>query len=225
MQTLEPQDKQLTRKERERLTRRNEIIDAARHVFSLRGFADATLEEIAERAEFGKGTLYNYFQNKEELFEAVIDTSYERLLEIAQEETQNESLDLQTAYLQTARKLVSLLFREAGVFLLIMRELHKPATQSTLLTKFPRFVAIMEAPLKRAVERGTIRACKTEQVAAVYVSSIMSAFRYQLLRLRACDSDIRAAELPQVSEEDIANETEEIIDVLRLTFFEGILAR
>ncbi|NNE70602.1 MAG: helix-turn-helix transcriptional regulator, partial [Rhodothermales bacterium] len=48
-----------SRRERERLARRREILDAARTVFAERGFVGATLEEIASRAEFGKGTLYN----------------------------------------------------------------------------------------------------------------------------------------------------------------------
>lgn len=63
---------QLSRKERERIAKREAILDAARQVFSERGFGKATLDEIAEVAEFGKGTLYNYFKNKEELFVSVI---------------------------------------------------------------------------------------------------------------------------------------------------------
>jgi len=62
----------LTRKERERLARRDEILSAARKVFSERGFKNATLDEIAVAAEFGKGTLYNYFASKEDLFVSVI---------------------------------------------------------------------------------------------------------------------------------------------------------
>lgn len=72
------QTEPLTRKERERLARRDEILNAARDVFSERGFKLATLDEIAERAEFGKGTIYNYFRNKEELFVSVIERGIQR---------------------------------------------------------------------------------------------------------------------------------------------------
>jgi len=65
-------EESLTRKERERLARRAEIIAAAANVFGEKGFGGATLDEIAERAEFGKGTLYNYFASKEELYEATV---------------------------------------------------------------------------------------------------------------------------------------------------------
>jgi AcrR family transcriptional regulator len=57
----------LTRKERERATRRKEIIDAAETLFSSKGFENTTMEEIAENAEFGKPTLYSYFKSKDEI--------------------------------------------------------------------------------------------------------------------------------------------------------------
>lgn len=63
----------LSRKERERLFRRKEIMDAAVKFFAEKGYYSTTLEEIAGTAEFGKGTLYNYFQGKEEIYRAIID--------------------------------------------------------------------------------------------------------------------------------------------------------
>lgn len=55
------------RKQREKERRRQEILSAAREVFSKKGFNSATMEEIASRAELSPGTLYLYFKNKEEL--------------------------------------------------------------------------------------------------------------------------------------------------------------
>jgi AcrR family transcriptional regulator len=55
------------RKDREKLQRRMDIIDAAEKVFFSRGFESATMDEIAEKAELSKGTLYLYFKSKEDL--------------------------------------------------------------------------------------------------------------------------------------------------------------
>lgn len=55
------------RKQREKDQRRNEIMDAAKKIFSAKGFNRATMEEIATEAELSPGTLYLYFKNKEEL--------------------------------------------------------------------------------------------------------------------------------------------------------------
>lgn len=56
------------RKERERERRKQQIIVAAKRVFSEKGFNRATMEDIAREAELSPGTLYLYFKNKEELY-------------------------------------------------------------------------------------------------------------------------------------------------------------
>ncbi len=59
------------RREREKQRRRAEILQAAADVFLEKGISAASMEEIAERAELSKGTLYLYFDSKEDLFVAV----------------------------------------------------------------------------------------------------------------------------------------------------------
>ena len=56
------------RKEREKERRRQQIIVAAKRVFSKKGFNKATMEDIAKESELSPGTLYLYFKNKEELY-------------------------------------------------------------------------------------------------------------------------------------------------------------
>ncbi len=56
------------RKQRERERRRQQIIVAAKRVFSEKGFAKSTMEDIAREAELSPGTLYLYFKNKDELY-------------------------------------------------------------------------------------------------------------------------------------------------------------
>jgi AcrR family transcriptional regulator len=63
----------LSRKEREYLRHKEEILWAAETVFSEKGYVSATVEEIAQRAEFSVGTLYRFFENKSDLYsEAVL---------------------------------------------------------------------------------------------------------------------------------------------------------
>jgi AcrR family transcriptional regulator len=55
------------RKEREKKMRRRQIMDAAKKVFASKGYGEATIENIAEEAEFSPATLYLYFKSKDEL--------------------------------------------------------------------------------------------------------------------------------------------------------------
>ena len=52
--------------------KRRQILDGARAVFLAQGFDAASMGEIARAAGVSKGTLYVYFENKEELFEAIV---------------------------------------------------------------------------------------------------------------------------------------------------------
>lgn len=61
----------ISRREREKQKRRQEIIDAAEKVFFAKGYDKVTMDEIANKAEVNKALLYYYFKNKETLFFAV----------------------------------------------------------------------------------------------------------------------------------------------------------
>jgi TetR/AcrR family transcriptional regulator len=55
------------RRAREKAQRRREILDAARQEFFERGFHLPTVDDVAARAEVSKGTIYLYFESKEQI--------------------------------------------------------------------------------------------------------------------------------------------------------------
>ena len=59
---------------RRKNARPGELIRAAQDVFVVKGFAAARLEDVAARAGVSKGMVYLYFESKETLFKAVIET-------------------------------------------------------------------------------------------------------------------------------------------------------
>jgi len=68
------------RREREREIRRTHILDAAQRVFYAQGFELATMDQVAEEAQLGKGTLYNYFRTKEDLLTGVTERHLKRMV-------------------------------------------------------------------------------------------------------------------------------------------------
>ena len=60
------------KRERRKEARPGELLDAALDLFVEKGFAGTRAEEVATRAGVSKGTLFLYFQSKEELFKAVV---------------------------------------------------------------------------------------------------------------------------------------------------------
>ena len=66
------EEKKLSRKEREFLRHRQEILESALELFSEKGFHNITMHQIAGESEFAVGTLYKFFANKEDLYKALI---------------------------------------------------------------------------------------------------------------------------------------------------------
>lgn len=79
----------IPRRERERLRQRQEILKAALGLFAEKGYHNVSMQEIAETAEFATGTLYKFFQNKEDLYKALVmeqgDRFEEALLDAIEE--------------------------------------------------------------------------------------------------------------------------------------------
>lgn len=84
-----PNERKLSRKEREQIFRMNIVLDAAEEVFANSPFAKASVEEIAEHAEISVGTLYNLFRSKEEIYRAVISRSQNLYFDVAEERVDN----------------------------------------------------------------------------------------------------------------------------------------
>jgi len=74
-------NKKLSRREREKAAHHQEILDAAIKIFAKKGFYEATLDEVAQEAEFSKGALYLYFSNKEDLLATIVSDSLEKWAE------------------------------------------------------------------------------------------------------------------------------------------------
>jgi AcrR family transcriptional regulator len=79
----------LSRIERKRLRRVNEILRVAAEVVAERGYQNASLDEVADRLDLAKASLYHYFDSKQALVAACLDTAAaevaRRLEEVAKE--------------------------------------------------------------------------------------------------------------------------------------------
>jgi len=95
----------ISRKEREYLAHREEILSAAEKVFAAKGFFPTTMSDIARKAEFGTGTLYKYFKSKEELYFTLIDEKVEEVNRLV-----NAELSKKTSAIERMRKALELQF-------------------------------------------------------------------------------------------------------------------
>ncbi|MDD5465523.1 MAG: TetR/AcrR family transcriptional regulator [Candidatus Omnitrophica bacterium] len=84
---MEKPRQSLNRRERDRLLRQADILRAAEHVFALKGYHEATMQDIAKEAQYAIGTVYLYFKDKDALYLSLVEHKYRDLLAILKEET------------------------------------------------------------------------------------------------------------------------------------------
>jgi AcrR family transcriptional regulator len=66
----------IQRKEKRRQENRRYILEAAEDIFARRGFTQSSVDDIAEKAQFSKATIYRYFDSKLEIFSAIVLNSF-----------------------------------------------------------------------------------------------------------------------------------------------------
>lgn len=158
----------MTRRERERLERRKAILTAALQAFSEHGFDAATVDEIAERAEFAKGTLYNYFPDgKEELFVAMFDEvalqSFQDIVEsvFPEDRVIADRADLREALRQFVVTMILGMAENADAFRLLWREWHRIDLEvdirSLLIERVREVTFHLESALAPCIEAGLMR--------------------------------------------------------------------
>ena len=105
------------------LPKKERILIAAEDVFSRRGYAKATLDEIIGPADTGKGTLYKYFGNKDNLFYTLIDDKHKQLMQTLENEigAKTDIADKMRAYLLI---MVQFLRANKGLWLIVWYELN-----------------------------------------------------------------------------------------------------
>jgi AcrR family transcriptional regulator len=79
------------RREVEKQRRRNDILVAAENLFFSKGFENVSLNEIAKEVQLGRSTIYLYFENKEELFFAIVLNGAILLHKMVQEEVKKSN--------------------------------------------------------------------------------------------------------------------------------------
>jgi AcrR family transcriptional regulator len=163
--------------ERRKDARPHELLAAALDLFVERGFASTRLEDVARRAGVSKGTLYLYFENKEELFKAVVRNSIVPVIgeaEMSIAAFEGHSAELlryvihnwwQRIGATKASGIIKLVTAEAGNF----PELAQ-FYQDEVIT---RGTLMIRSMLERAIERDEFRRVDVTQATQVLVAPML----------------------------------------------------
>lgn len=176
------------RRERERVLRRDDILAAASQVFAEKGFHDAQVSQIATRAEVSLASVYQYFESKESMFEAVVE-GVARAIDIAIRERVEGVADPSQRLLAVSDALFECFEQNQDLLRIYARVTHGRAWQTSnaiggrtqeISHDFTNWVASLARDAERA---GGLRGLDPEIFATTLVGAVVN------VAMRAVESE------------------------------------
>jgi AcrR family transcriptional regulator len=166
------------------------MLRAARTVFAERGYKHATVDEIAHRSEFAKGTIYNYFPNgKDEILFAILDDVYDEVYDLSVEAFEGpEGSSFAEALRRYVESTLAYFLREQDLFVIIMKEANRlafgddPSKATYFKDQFHRIISVLEPQIERAIENGELRSYGGHAVAHMILGNVHGYLRYHCLQ-------------------------------------------
>jgi TetR/AcrR family transcriptional regulator len=145
--------RELSRRQREKLRHKEEILDAALGLFSSKGFHNVSMQEIAAEAEFAIGTLYKFFPSKEALFGELVKASGQRIavdVTAVLDQPGTEAERLRNYF----RSLAGQLEQHAPLIKLYISEMRVRGSRLAKEHDQPKIKTLLSSKIRRLLEAG-----------------------------------------------------------------------
>jgi TetR/AcrR family fatty acid metabolism transcriptional regulator len=159
--------------------KRRQIMQAAEKLFSSRRFHEVTLDEVAQVAKVGKGTIYLHFQDKDDLFFETANSGFDELCELIRrkiperaefsEQLLSACVEI-TRFFDRRRQLFRVMLSEDGQAPFFRGRLH-----DRWMEKRKNLVAAVCEILRRGVREGQVREDVPPEVLAVFLLGMLRA--------------------------------------------------
>jgi len=157
--------------------RREEIIKAASNLFSQKSYHDVTMDQIAGEVGVAKGTIYLYFESKENLYLGILEHTYKTIESILEKEIAKDD-----PAPQKLKKMLRLVFQFYFQNLDVLRILTRDETR--LIREHYEFtehwrhrrIKLYRKILEKGIKEGSFRTANTELIALIIfglVGSVM----------------------------------------------------
>ncbi|HLS20346.1 MAG TPA: TetR/AcrR family transcriptional regulator [Bacillota bacterium] len=152
------------------IDRKKLIINAATESFSQYGYKATTMDQVAKRANVGKGTIYTFFENKEELFNEIMMSLLDDMKKAAEQairpecsfkENVHQSLYSMLEF-RMEHQLTIKLFQEN-------RDIGTPIVQSAMEKMEDMILSFIKQKVATAINKGEIRSCDPDLTAFIFL--------------------------------------------------------
>ncbi|MGK5091467.1 TetR/AcrR family transcriptional regulator [Deltaproteobacteria bacterium TL4] len=169
------------------------ILDVSREHFMRYGYRKTCLDDIARDAKISKGTIYNYFKNKEDLFLRFVEVEFTGILEQiyalvkAEPDPERQLINYASGLIRVIRGF----FSSHGTTLGIVRELQE--TYESLKMERHHELVFIEMFLKNGIQQGIFKDHDLSATASL-ISQILSQFiiRWMAMEEIQAEAEMRA---------------------------------
>lgn len=150
-------------------TKKEQIIEAARELFTTYGYRKVSMDEIARKSKVTKKTIYSYFKDKDELYEFFVLEEIGNMRKIIEE---NEKLDL--SFINKLHKTIYELLkyrRNAKFIVMLSKEVENESIKQSLKMLDGSIKNYIREKLETAIEEKYIKKCDID-VAAFLIYKI-----------------------------------------------------
>ena len=156
---------------------RGRLIEAAKRVFSERGYHNAQISHIIDEAGVARGTFYLYFKSKEEILKELLQEVVSELKVRIREVNPYEEPEIQV--LENIERVIEFALEERDLARIVIQRNSDPDLFGVIEDFFDQVSQMIERSLSRGVSMGIIRECDTDLIAR----AILGAMKEIILRL------------------------------------------
>jgi len=173
----------MRRRERENLRRRDEMMAAAARLFADRGYVRTTMVEIAKRADFALGTIYQSFRTKEDVYFSILSEKSDELIAILDRE-ELKAVSPEEALERAVHIVLEFFEQNIDFFRIYITDWRTFEANLTgdyrliLKEKYDRFLAYFAGIIQQGIAGGVFKPYNAVETAYVLVG-ILSAYIFQ----------------------------------------------
>jgi len=158
--------------------KRERILAVAEEMFSVGHYHEVAMDEIARRASVAKGTLYNYFDSKDDLYVSILQQGLDGLLDQIKTDKLNGGTSAFEALETIVERLLSFFMEKQSFLKMFLREDGRLFTESEdCYDKVCTMKDLMAEHIRRGTERGEFRNMDPDFAAQMLMGMVKTAVR------------------------------------------------
>lgn len=150
------------------------LLDSARDTFLENGYHKTLISDIVSKANVGQGTFYRHFSSKREIFEALLDTFSEELINEFKKISEHLPENIEEYYFATisaTQRFTQIMERNKKLITLFLRDAQTIDTdfENKIYEIYEQFALVSKFYLDHAIEKGFVRKFQTEIISRALI--------------------------------------------------------